>query len=88
MNLVVFSIYGYGVEGNGKYIFWYFTKILIFLIFLFFLWRQTKEGGGYAHIWEMGVSMALYGDAATTWVFEVTKTEHTLLLIWEKNVSM
>ena len=35
---------------------------------------------GYAPIWEMGVSMALYGDATTPQVFRGTKTEHTLLL--------
>jgi len=40
-----------------------------------------RKGWGYAHIWEMGVSMALYGDAATPRVFGLTNTEHTLLLI-------
>ena len=42
-----------------------------------------RKGWGYAHIWEMGVSMAVYGDAATPRVFGVTKTDHTLLLfLW------
>jgi hypothetical protein len=36
---------------------------------------------GYAPIiWEMGVSMALYGNAATPQCFRVHKTDHTLLL--------
>ena len=34
---------------------------------------------GYAPIWEMGVSMALYGNAATPQFFRVHKTDHTLL---------
>jgi hypothetical protein len=41
---------------------------------------SDKRGWGYAHIWEMGVSIALYGDAATPRVFGVTKMSPSLLL--------
>ena len=41
-----------------------------FLIFA----TSDKRGWGYAPIWEMGVSMALYGDATTPRVFAVHKT--------------
>ena len=41
----------------------------------------SVPGWGYAPIWEMGVSMALYGNAATPQVFRVHKTDYTLLLI-------
>ena len=48
MNLVVFSIYGHGVEGNGKYFFLYFIKNLIFWNFFEFLnfcdVRQRRVG--------------------------------------------
>jgi hypothetical protein len=60
------------------------VEIMYFLIFNLFLKCVTsdKRGWGYAHIWEMGVSMALYGDATTTRVFGLTKTDHSILLIW------
>jgi hypothetical protein len=35
---------------------------------------RSVPGWGYVPIWEMGVSMALYGNAATLWVFGVHKT--------------
>ena len=46
----------------------------------FKLFVRSVPGWGYVPIWEMGVSMALYGNAATLWVFGVHKTDHTLLL--------
>ena len=42
---------------------------------------SDERGWSYAPIWEMGVSMALYGDATTPRVFGLTKIEHSLLLI-------
>jgi hypothetical protein len=33
-------------------------------------------------IWEMGVSMDLYGNATTPQVSRVHKTDHTLLLVY------
>jgi len=46
---------------------------------------SDERGWGYAPIWEMGVSMALYGDAATPRVFGVTEKPHSLLLT-EKDI--
>ena len=42
---------------------------------------SDERGWGYAHIWEMVVSMALYGDATTPRVFGVLKKPHSLLLL-------
>ena len=50
-----------------------------FLIILFFV--TSVPGWRYAPIWEMGVSMTLYGNTATPWVFWVPKTDHSLLLV-------
>ena len=41
---------------------------------------SDERDGGFAHIWEMGVSMALYGNAATLRAFEVHRKPHSLLL--------
>jgi len=41
---------------------------------------SNKRGWGYARIWEMGVSMALYGDATTPRDFEGIKIPPSLLL--------
>ena len=46
MNLVVFSIYGYGVEGNGNFFFWIFHNNLdFFYFFLFFYFCDVRQKG-------------------------------------------
>ena len=58
-----------------------FIHFFIFLIFFNFLISfeflhfcdVRRKGWNYAHIWEMDVSMALYGNARTPHVFRVTK---------------
>ena len=63
---------------NLKKNYYFFLNLLIFLWeFLNFCDVRQKGEWGYAHIWEMGVSMVLYGDATTPQVFWGTKTDHT-----------
>jgi hypothetical protein len=54
--------------------------LIFFLNFLIFV-TSDERGWDYAHIWEMGVFMALYGDAATPRVFGFTKMSPSLLLL-------
>jgi hypothetical protein len=46
----------------------------------FNLFVTSVLGWGYAPIWEMGVSMALYGNTATPQVFGVHEMSPSLLL--------
>jgi hypothetical protein len=66
-----------------------FHKNLDFLNFFEFLnfCDVRRKGWGYAHAWEIGVSMALYGDAATPRVFGVIKIPHTLLLCFIETLN-
>jgi hypothetical protein len=52
--------------------FFIFFNFLISFEFLHFC-DVRRKGWNYAHIWEMDVSMALYGNARTPHVFRVTK---------------
>jgi hypothetical protein len=52
--------------------FWTFIKYFV----------TSVPGLGYTPIWEMCVSMALYGNAATPQVFRVHKMSPSLLLSW------
>jgi hypothetical protein len=78
--------------GNISFILHKKSDFLNILNFLNFKKKKKKkkkiifcdvrlEGWVYAHIWEMGVSMALYGDAKTPRVFELTEKPPSLLLI-------
>ena len=64
-----------------KNLLFFFEFVDFFGEFLNFCDVRQKGEWGYAHIWEMGVSMVLYGDATTPQVFWGTKTDHTLLLL-------
>jgi hypothetical protein len=66
---------GMGESSSRNYVFFdFFFKFLNFC-------DVRRKGWDYAHIWEMGVSMALYGDAATPRVFGFTKMSPSLLLL-------
>jgi hypothetical protein len=55
---------GMGESSSRNYVFFY-LYILRKKIEFFYFCDVRRKGWGYAHIWEMGVYMALYGDAAT-----------------------